>query len=102
MDPTTELLSVGAVVALTIAFLLRPAWVVAGTLRLLVFAAVVLKWLFVVGLVVGFSCCPQMYCALGWTPASLLFGDDVYDRATRGTCANPRATAPSRRARGSR
>lgn len=103
MDPSTELLAVGAVVALTIAFLLKPAWVLVAGLRLLMVVAVAVKWLFVVGLVVSFSCCPQMYCAAGWTPASLLFGDGLYARAMGGQCPGrqPKPASP-RRAKGTR
>lgn len=101
MDPSAHLLGVGVVVALTIAFLLKPAWVVGGAARLLLIAAVVLKWLFVVGLVVSFSCCPQMYCATGWTPASALFGDDLYTRAMDCPGRQPKLVSP-RRAKGLR
>lgn len=41
-----------------------------------------LKWLMIVGFVVAFLNCPQMYDYVGWTPASLLFGKEIYKNST--------------------
>ncbi len=97
MDPTNEVLLLGAVIGLVIAFLLWPLWVAAIALRLLALALFILKWLIVVGLVVSFSCCPQIYCVVGWTPASVLFGDDIYAPAIRELGLKPPQRAKAHR-----
>ncbi len=38
-----------------------------------------IKWLFIVGFLTAFLNMPQMYAQFGWTPASILFGSEVYD-----------------------
>jgi hypothetical protein len=83
MNPTQDLIVLGSFIAFIIAVVLRPDWAAAVAVRLLAFTLIVLKWLVVVGLVSGFCCCPQTYVVVGWTPASLLFGDEIYDRSLR-------------------
>lgn len=43
------------------------------------FAAItVIRWLMIIGLIVGITCSPQFYHEFGWTPLSIVAGDDIY------------------------
>lgn len=48
--------------------------------KLIVWSFITLKWLFIIGFFTSFLCMPQMYNYLGWTPASIVFGDDIYSK----------------------
>ena len=81
--PATNIQVVGVFVGLVLAFLLKPVWVMGLAVRLLAVGFFLFKWLMVIGLVAGFTCLPQVYCVVGWTPTSILFGDQIYAQALR-------------------
>lgn len=43
----------------------------------------VAKWTFVACMVVAITCGGYTYRALGWTPLSLVFGNEIYDETLR-------------------
>jgi hypothetical protein len=73
--------------AVVIASLFRAPWVLAVHLAL--FAMRALRWLIIVGLVTAVSNLPQTHAVLGWTPFSLLLGDDIYARGDSRSRSSP-------------
>ena len=61
-----------------IAIMFKQTWWLLG--KLLVFGLIMLKLLIIVGILFGFLNLPSMYKLLGWTPISLIAGDEVYQQ----------------------
>ncbi len=45
---------------------------------------IILRWLFIIGLAWGALNCAQFFMTFGWTPMSLMFGDQFYNGRTVG------------------
>jgi hypothetical protein len=100
MSPLVEFLVPAAVAAVAIAFQFKIGWILAiHFARLVVW---VVRWAVILGLVTGVLCSSQAYRALGWTPLSLIYGDQFYARlaakehAARAPRLRLSSTAPRR------
>ena len=80
----------GGVVGFVLSLQFRFGWKVLGYILFAAFKAI--RWVIILGLLIGVLICPQMYLALGWTPMSFLLGDRIYDQALHRGGYAPHAT----------
>lgn len=73
-----DLLAVILLVAFCIALMFKGTWLFAG--KVFLWSVVAIRWVIIVGLVFSIVNCPQTYKAMGWTPLSLLVGDQIYKK----------------------